>query len=195
MYLTSHGIEVYNIHYEKRQVKSVRQMNQLISWFVYCPISSILIASPTKSTAILHVFHLKSGNVYKLPRIDLGIDHTKVEIKEKDVNVFTLYNDQHYVSLIFHPGEKSSHQFTEVHLYTVNKDLSTIFKSHILRTSFNGVNGLAMHSIDDVLAVHDRKAGETWLFDIGLSGESDGSVSHHRPLGKWFFNFLVNLPI
>ena len=42
-----------------------------------------------------------------------------------------------------------------------------------------------MHAIDDVLAVHDRKAGETWLFDISLSGELDtGSVSHHQALGQ-----------
>ena len=86
MYLTSHGIEIYNLLSEKRQIKSVRQMNQLMTWFVYCPLSSILVVSSAKSSAVLHLFHLKSGNIYKLTRIDLAFDHTKVEVKEKDVD-------------------------------------------------------------------------------------------------------------
>ena len=87
--------------------------------------------------------------------------------------------------MIHHPSDKSNIQNTEIHLYSVNKDLSTVTKTHVLRTNFNGCNGLAMHVIDDVLAVHDRKAGETWLFDISLSGELDtGSVSHHQALGQ-----------
>ena len=71
-------------------------------------------------------------------------------------SVFTLYNDQHYICLIHHPGEKTTIQFTEIHMYSVNKDLSTVTKTHILQTNFNGSNGLAMHAIDDILAIHDR---------------------------------------
>ena len=41
-------------------------------------------------------------------------------------------------------------------MYSVNKDLSTVTKTHILQTNFNGSNGLAMHAIDDILAIHDR---------------------------------------
>ena len=32
----------------------------------------------------------------------------------------------------------------------MNKDIGTVQKMHVLRTSFNGTHGLAMHSIDDV---------------------------------------------
>ena len=85
MYLTSHGIEIYNVQSEKRQVRSVRQMHQLIHWFVYCPTTSVLIVSPSsKATSTLHLFQIKSSNVYKLPRIDLAFDHSKVEVREKD---------------------------------------------------------------------------------------------------------------
>ena len=41
-------------------------------------------------------------------------------------------------------------------MYSVNKDLSTVTKTHILQTNFNGSNGLAIHAIDDILAIHDR---------------------------------------
>ena len=62
--------------------------------------------SSTKSTSALQLFNLKSGGIYKLPKIDLGGDNSKIEVKEKDVHMLTLYNDQHYVCLIHHPGEK-----------------------------------------------------------------------------------------
>ena len=45
-------------------------------------------------------------------------------------------------------------------MYSVNKDLSTVTKTHILQTNFNGSNGLAMHAIDDILAIHDRYANK-----------------------------------
>ena len=39
-----------------------------------------------------------------------------------------------------------------------------------------------------------RKSGETWLFDIGLAGESDGSVCHHKPVGHGTKIHGANLP-
>ena len=108
--------------------------------------------------------------------------------------MFTLYDDRHYVAVIIHPNiehrtsasEPQPHHdpHSEIHLYNINKDAGIVVKSHVLRTCFNGSYGLAMHSIDDVLVVHNRKAGETWFFDVGLSGEFDGSVSHHIPVTK-----------
>jgi hypothetical protein len=38
IYLTSLGIEIFNVIPEKRLVKSVRQLNHLINWFVFCPV-------------------------------------------------------------------------------------------------------------------------------------------------------------
>ena len=65
----------------------MRQLNQLTSWLVFCPISSILVVSQTKSTNSLFLFHLKNGNIYKLPKIE--VDHqqqnSKIEVKEKDI--------------------------------------------------------------------------------------------------------------
>ena len=46
-------------------------------------------------------------------------------------------------------------------MYSVNKDLSTVTKTHILQTNFNGSNGLAIHAIDDILAIHDRYVNKT----------------------------------
>jgi len=86
VFLTSLGIEIFNVIPEKRMVKSVRQLNHLINWFVFCPASSLLVVSSTKSTSALQLFNLKSGGIYKLPKIDLGGDNSKVEVKEKDVH-------------------------------------------------------------------------------------------------------------
>lgn len=184
VYLTTHGIEIYSVLHEKRAVKSTRNTNQLMAWFVFCPISSILVVSTSKVTSSLFAYHLKNGNVYKLPKIEIDVQQSKIEVKEKDIQILKLYKEQYYVAVIIHPGEsRSNFTSSEVHLYAVNKESGTTSKSHVLRTNFNGVYGLAMHSIDDVLVVHNRKAGETTFFDIGLSGEFDGAVSHHAPVG------------
>ena len=62
-------------------------MNQLISWLVFCPFTSILVVSASKTASSLFLFHLKNGNVYKLPKIDVDEQQsqTKVEVKEKDI--------------------------------------------------------------------------------------------------------------
>ena len=73
------------------------------------------------------------------------------------ISVFNLYNGQIYVAVIIHPSTGSERTSTnhnsEVHLYSVNKDVGTVQKIHVLRTSFNGSLGLAMHSIDDVSTI------------------------------------------
>ena len=53
---------------------------------MFCPASSLLVVSSTKSSSVLQLFNLKSGGIYKLPKIDLGGDNSKVEVKEKDVH-------------------------------------------------------------------------------------------------------------
>ena len=186
VYFTSHGIEVYNVLPEKRQVKSVRYLNQLISWFVFCPYSNIVVISMSKTTSSLFVFHLKNGTIYKLPKLEID-PHQQIEVKEKDVVVFTNYNVVNYVALVIHPDENApaSSSTSEIILYNINKDAVTVTKTHRLQTSFNGVSGLAMHTIDDVLLVHNKQEGETFFFDVGgLSGEFDGTLSHHVSVGK-----------
>ena len=83
----------------------MRYMNQLISWLVFCPFKSVLVVSATKTASSLVLFHLKNGNTYKLPKIDLDEQQsqTKVEVKEKDIQVLNLYNGQIYVAVIIHP--------------------------------------------------------------------------------------------
>ena len=65
----------------------------------------------------------------------------------------------------------------------MNKEAGSVARTHVLRTPFDGSQGVALSVVDDVLIVHHRKAGESWLFDIGLGGESDGSVCHHKHVG------------
>ena len=90
VYFTTHGIEIYNVLADKRCVKSIRTLNQLITWFVFCPLSSMLVVSSAKSTTCLNLFHLKNGNIYKLSRIDVAAaelqpTNSMVEVKEKDI--------------------------------------------------------------------------------------------------------------
>ena len=182
VYFTTHGIEVYTVLSEKRQVKSVRYLNQLISWFVFCAHSNIVVISTSNATNSLLIFHIKGGTIYKMPKLDID---PQIEVKEKDVMVLTNYDVVNYVAVVIHPEESAQAATSEILLYNINKDAGTVTKTHRLRTSFNGVSGLAMHTIDDVLVVHNKQEGETFFFDVGgLSGEFDGALSHHVPVGK-----------
>ena len=67
-------------------LKNICPWNQLISWLVFCPFSSILVISASKTASSLILFHLKNGNVYKLPKIDVDEQqNNKSEVKEKDI--------------------------------------------------------------------------------------------------------------
>ncbi len=69
--------------------------------------------------------------------------------------VLSLYDDQHYIAVIIHTT--SGKCYSEVQLYSVNRDAATVSRTHVLRTPFNGSQGLALHAVDDVLLVHHRK--------------------------------------
>ena len=185
MYLTSLGIEIYGVSSEKRAIKSIKQMNQSIQWFNYCPQSSILVVSTSAMTSTLQPFYIKPQNILKLPKIDhsMAAKNTSesVEIREKDVNVLTLYETQLYVSIICHPADESDH--TTIHLYRLSKDQLTVTRTHIFHTPFQG-GGLALNVVDNLLIVHHQNSGTSAFFDVALLGESDGHISHHKPIGQ-----------
>ncbi len=59
-----------------------------MAWFIFCPKTSILVASPSRTTSSLHPYVIKNSNVFKLPKFEvstLSSDQSKIEVKEKDV--------------------------------------------------------------------------------------------------------------
>ena len=68
-------------------------------------------------------------------------------------------------------------------MFSVNKDLSTVTKTHILQTNFNGSNGLAMHAIDDILAIHDRYVNKTKKSEKKIKLFFYNQI--HLPLNEW----------
>ena len=68
-------------------------------------------------------------------------------------------------------------------MYSVNKDLSTVTKTHILQTNFNGSNGLAIHAIDDILAIHDRYVNKKKISEKKIKLFFYNQI--HLPLNEW----------
>ena len=68
-------------------------------------------------------------------------------------------------------------------MYSVNKDLSTVTKTHILQTNFNGSNGLAIHAIDDILAIHDRYVNKKKISEKKIMLFFYNQI--HLPLNEW----------
>jgi len=73
----------------------------------------------------------------QLPKIDLD----KTEVREKDVHLANLYDNQVFIMVIVHPATSAgsnpaSASTTDIHLFSVSKDGTSIFKTHILVRKF-----------------------------------------------------------
>jgi len=69
---------------------------------------------------------------FQLPKIDLD----KVEVREKDVHLANLYDNQVFILVIVHPVTSSTSAAapttTDIHMYSVSKEGTTVIKTHIL---------------------------------------------------------------
>lgn len=175
VFLTSHGVEVYSLLQEKRALKYLRCITHQINWFAFCVQSALLVASSSAATTTLQPFLVKpNSQILKLSKIEFD----RQEIREKNVQLVTLYSNLMYIVVILHPTAETE-TTTDIHLFHVAKEGSSVTKTHILKAPFVG-GGLALNVVDNVILVHHRSAGKTVLFDVALNAESDGMVTYHN---------------
>ena len=125
------SIEIHSVLPDRRIVKNVRSQLQQIAWYSFCPRSSIIVISPSITTSILQVFFIKTGYVYKLPKIECE----NASIRDKDVTICNLYDGQNIVAVFLHDQTSGAASVTEVHLFPISKDNSTTSRSHVLQVS------------------------------------------------------------
>ena len=44
--------------------------------------------------------------------------------------------------------------------------------------------GIAINVVDNLMVAHHQASGTSATFDVALKGESDGHISHHKPIGE-----------
>ncbi|XP_055528730.1 regulator of MON1-CCZ1 complex [Wyeomyia smithii] len=168
------GVEIFQLNFEKRTLKSVKSLNITVNWFSFCPTSNFALLSSNMGTILTPVI-LKASTITKLPRLELG---TSQGCSGRDVTLAQLYGTNAIMIL----RQLQNRQF-EVVIYLLNGPGLAPKKSHILRLGQSG--RFAMNIVDDVVVVHHQASATSMLFDIALGGaetEVGSGAVIHQPI-------------
>nr|CAD7438832.1 unnamed protein product [Timema bartmani] len=182
VFVTDHGVELYQVIPEKRTLKNIKSLSLGVNWFVFCPQSSLMLLSSGTLGNQMQPLHFKSGIINKLTKLEIDLPvipkPPKLCLLERDVTLAVLYGQPSIVVLRHQPRGVGS-PGAEVVVYTILKML-TAKKSHILRLDMGG--RFAINVVDSLIVVHHQASKTSMLFDINMKGESDGFVTYHNPV-------------
>ncbi|KAG7205788.1 hypothetical protein KM043_007733 [Ampulex compressa] len=177
--VTDHGVELFHVNPEKRNVRALRCLSLGVNWFVFCLQSYLVLLSSGTIGNQMQALHVSPGSLLKLPKFEMEPGPTKpgkLAVSERDVALAVLYGTPCIIALRHQPGANRSIGAAFVYVYTVHK-FTTIKKSHILELDISG--RFAINVVDNLIIVHHQASKTSMIFDIMLSGVSDGTVVHH----------------
>jgi len=174
-YFGTTGIEIYSVLQERRVLKSLRSQGATIAWYSFCPKSGICLSSPTSSTNFIQPYSIRNSYIYKMPKIEFEKGE-EIDIKDKDVVLISIYEDRRYVAVVLN----RPHQSSEIHLFAVSKDHSSLTRSHVLRVPANG--GIAINVVDNLILVHHQPSATSYVYDVAAQADFDGTVHRHSPV-------------
>ena len=192
VFVTNQGIEFYQTQSqpaEKSSLKLLKQYHVAVNWFVFLPESSVLLLSSGIGGNIIHPYLFKPGNIVRLPKFEVeNPSSTRTpqpsSLLERDVTVANIYNNIYVVVLRNHSRSFNT-VGAEVVLYQLQKD-APAKKTAVLR--LGTVGRFAVNVVDNLIVVHHQASKTSMLFDINMSGDFDGQVTHYYPV-------LAPLPI
>ncbi|XP_020288315.1 uncharacterized protein C18orf8 isoform X2 [Pseudomyrmex gracilis] len=177
--ITDHGVELFHVNPEKRNVKALKCLSLGVNWYVFCPRSYLVLLSSGTVGNQIQALHITSGNIHKLTKFEIEHSITKpgkLAVSERDVALAVLYGTPCIILLRHHIGANRSMGTAFVYVYTIHK-MMTIKKSHMLKLDVGG--RFAINVVDNLIIVHHQASKTSMIFDIMLSGVSDGTVMHH----------------
>ncbi|XP_012226586.1 regulator of MON1-CCZ1 complex [Linepithema humile] len=177
--VTDHGVELFHVNPEKRNVRALKCLSLGVNWFVFCPKSYLVLLSSGTVGNQIQALHVTPGNLHKLTKFEIEHSVTKagkLAVSERDVALAVLYGTPCIILLRHQPGANRSMGTAFVYVYTVQK-MMTIKKSHMLKLDVSG--RFAINVVDNLIIVHHQASKTSMIFDIMLSGVSDGTVMHH----------------
>ncbi|KAL0117987.1 hypothetical protein PUN28_008988 [Cardiocondyla obscurior] len=177
--VTDHGVELFQVNPEKRNVRALKCLSLGVNWFVFCPKSYLVLLSSGTIGNQIQALHVTPGNLHKLTKFEIEHGVTKpgkLAVSERDVALAVLYGTPCIILLRHQPGANRSIGTAFVYVYTVHK-MMTIKKSHMLKLDVGG--RFAINVVDNLIIVHHQASKTSMIFDIMLSGVSDGTVMHH----------------
>ncbi|CAN8011155.1 unnamed protein product [Ixodes pacificus] len=183
VFVTDHGIELYQVSAEKRTLRALKTYSLQVNWFVYQPTSCLLILSSGPLGNILHPFQFKPGIATRLPKFEVDLPiipkPPRVCLLERDVTAAVLYGKCAIVVLRHQARTSVGGAGAEIVVYTLQKE-GPPRKTDLLKLDTSG--RFAVNVVDSLIIVHHQASKRSMLFDIRIPGISDGFVSHHRPV-------------
>ncbi|XP_025988542.1 regulator of MON1-CCZ1 complex isoform X2 [Solenopsis invicta] len=180
--VTDHGVELFQVNPEKRNVRALKNLSLGVNWFVFCPKSYLVLLSSGTVGNQIQALHITPSNLHKLNKFEIEHSVTKpgkLAVSERDVALAMLYGTPSIILLRHQPGANRSMGTAFVYVYTVHK-MMTIKKSHMLKLDVGG--RFAINVVDNLIIVHHQASKTSMIFDIMLSGVSDGTVMHHTSI-------------
>ncbi|XP_011251829.1 regulator of MON1-CCZ1 complex [Camponotus floridanus] len=180
--VTDHGVELFHVNPEKRTIRALKCLSLGVNWFVFCPKSYLVLLSSGTVGNQIQALHITPGNLHKLTKFEIEHSITKpgkLAVSERDVALAVLYGTPCIILLRHQPGANRSMGTAFVYIYTVHK-MMTIKKSHMLKLDVSG--RFAINVVDNLIIVHHQASKTSMIFDIMLSGVSDGTVMHHTSI-------------
>lgn len=196
--ITSQGVEHYQVLPEKRTLRAVKNYSIQSNWFVYCPLSGLLLLSSGPLGTSLQPYLFKNNQLLRLTKFEIDVPNppqpARLCLAERDVTPTVLYN-QMVVLVLKHVTKPNSSREapgnSEIVVYTLCKDAPPR-KTHVLNLETSGK--LAVSILDNLIVVHHQASKTSSIFDINLPQDSDGRVMTVQPflssvtIRPYFFN-------
>lgn len=183
VFVTNQGIEFYQTITGQSSLKLLKNYTVPVNWFVYLPESSVLLLSSGIMGNVIHPYIFKHSSIMRLPKFEVENPPSTRNpqpgsLLERDVTVANIYNNIYVVILRNQPKCFNSIG-AEIVLYQLQKD-APAKKSAVLR--LGAVGRFAVNVVDNLVAVHHQASKTSMVFDINLSGDYDGQVTHYHPV-------------
>ncbi|MBN3271854.1 RMC1 protein, partial [Polyodon spathula] len=181
VFITDQGIEFYQVLPEKRSLKLQKSQSINVNWYMYCPVTSVVLLSTTVLGNVLQPFFFKNGTMSKMSKFEIELPivpkPAKLSLSERDIAMATIYG-QLYVRYLKHHSRTLNSPGAEVVLYHLPRE-GTCKKMHVLKLNTTGK--FALNVVDNLVVVHHQSSQTSMIFDIKLR-DTEGTVNIHQPV-------------
>ncbi|KAK6491090.1 regulator of MON1-CCZ1 complex-like [Huso huso] len=181
VFITDQGIEFYQVLPDKRSLKLQKSQSINVNWYMYCPVTSVILLSTTVQGNVLQPFFFKNGTMSKMSKFEIELPivpkPAKLSLSERDIAMATIYG-QLYVRYLKHHSRTLNNPGAEVILYHLPRD-GTCKKMHVLKLNTTGK--FALNVVDNLVVVHHQSSQTSMIFDIKLR-DTEGTLNVHQPV-------------
>ncbi|XP_058878056.1 regulator of MON1-CCZ1 complex-like isoform X2 [Acipenser ruthenus] len=181
VFITDQGIEFYQVLPDKRSLKLQKSQSINVNWYMYCPVTSVILLSTTVQGNVLQPFFFKNGTMSKMSKFEIELPivpkPAKLSLSERDIAMVTIYG-QLYVRYLKHHSRTLNNPGAEVILYHLPRD-GTCKKMHVLKLNTTGK--FALNVVDNLVVVHHQSSQTSMIFDIKLR-DTEGTLNIHQPV-------------